>query len=164
MMGDALRSLPETLEGLYEDLLKRIPEDYKEKARLILIWLAYSSQPLTLQELASAVSIPNPQKVLDVYNSSLVSLQRPDDRSHEFDDQHHNISDSIVKLDHFSVKEYILSDHLRASEYTFYFHVSPLVAHLTIAETLVSHIINTNHIDFPVYIQARRCHSRFRKI
>ena len=149
MMEDALRDLPETLEGLYEDLLKRIPKDYKEKARLILMWLAYSLRPLTLQELASAVSIPNPQKVLEVCNSSLVSLQRAGGRSHQFDDQHHSISDNIVKLDHFSVKEYLLSDHLLASEYTVYFHASPLMAHLTIAGTLVSHIIDTNRVGFP---------------
>ena len=155
MMEDTLRDLPETLEGLYEDMLKRIPKVYKEKARSILMWLAYSLQPLTLQELASAVSIPNPQKVLEVCNSSLVSLQRPSDRSHEFDDQHQNISNSIVKLDHFSVKEYLSSDHLLASEHTVYIHASPIVAHLTIAETLVSHIINTNHIDFPrIYTSA----------
>lgn len=33
------------------------------------------------------------------------------------------------------------------TEYTVYFHESPLVAHLIIAETLVSHIINTNQVD-----------------
>ena len=73
MMEDALRDLPETLEGLYEDLIKRIPKDYMEKARLILMWLTYSLKPLTLEELASAVAIPNPLKVLEVCNSSLVS-------------------------------------------------------------------------------------------
>ena len=148
MMEDALQDLPETLEGLYEDQLKQIPKDYKEKARLILMWLAYSLRPLTLRELASAVSIPNPQKVLEVCNSSLVSLQQTGDSSHQFDDTHQNICDSIVKLDHFSVKEYLLSDHLLASESTAYFHANPLVAHLTIAETSVSHIIDTNHVDF----------------
>ena len=148
MMEDALRDLPETLEGLYEDLLKRIPKDYKEKARLILMWLTYSSQPLTLQELASAVAISNPLKVLEVCNSSLVSLQRDGDRSLKLDDAYPYpyIRVSIVKLDHFSVKEYLLSERLLASVETGYFHVDPPVAHLTIAETSVSHIINTNDV------------------
>ena len=145
-MEDALRDLPETLEGLYEDLLKRIPKDYKEKARLILMWLTYSLQPLTLEELASAVAISNPLKVLEVCNSSLVSLQRDGDRSLKLDDAYPNIRVSIVKLDHFSVKEYLLSERLLASVETGYFHVNPPVAHLTIAETSVSHIINTNDV------------------
>ena len=75
MMEDALRTLPQTLEGLYGDLLRQIPTDYKEKVRLVLMWLAYSLRPLTLREFAFAVSVRNPQKVLEICNSSLVSLQ-----------------------------------------------------------------------------------------
>ena len=156
MMEDALQNLPERLEGLYADMLKRIPQDYKEEARLILMWLAYSLRPLTLQELASAVSIPNPLKVLEVCNSSLISLQRDGDRSpvcrlSKVDDTEHNFRNSIIKLDHFSVKEYLMSRRLLASDGTCYFHANPLVAHLTMAETLVSHILNTNDVDITIF-------------
>ena len=147
MMEDALRDLPETLEGLYADLLKRIPKDYKEKARLMLMWPAYSLRPLTLQALASAASIPNPHRVLEICNSSLVSIRRGGDRSPKSDDKHHNIMDNIVKLDHFTVREYLVSGHLLASDETAYFHITPFVAHLTLAEFSVSRLIETNDVD-----------------
>ena len=147
MMEDALRDLPETLEGLYEDLLKRIPKDYKEKARLILMWLAYSLRPLTLQALASAVSIPNPHRVLEICNSSLVSIRRDDDHSPKSEDVHRNIMDKIVKLDHFTVREYLVSGRVLASDETAYFHVNPIVAHLSLAEFSVSRLIETNDVD-----------------
>ena len=147
MMEDALRDLPETLEGSYADLLKRIPKYYKEKARLILMWLACSLRPLTLQALASVVSIPNPYRVLEICNSSLVSIRRDVDRSPKSDDEHHSISDNIVKLDHFTVREYLVSGRLLASDETAYFHVNPLEAHLTLAEVSVSRLIETNDVD-----------------
>ena len=155
MMEDALRDLPETLEGLYDDLLKRIPKVYKEKARLILMWVAYFLRPLTLQELASAVSISNPQKVLEVCNSSFISSKRAYSPLNKYHDKYYNISQNIVKLDHFSVKEYLVSGRLLASDEMAYFHVSPLLAHLTLAELSVSRLIKTNDIDLERNTQYR---------
>ena len=141
MMEVALHKLPETLEGLYADFLRQIPKAYQKKARLVFMWLTYSIRPLTLAELASAVSIPNPEDVLRMCSSALVSLQRKQDDQPK---QHHKISEDIVKLDHFSVKEYLSSGDLLAADGTAYFHVTPLVAHLTIAEIPVSHLLETN--------------------
>ena len=53
----------------------------------------------------------------------------------------------LVNFDHFSVKEYLTSGHLLASEELVSFHATPLVAHLTIAEISVSYIIATNGTD-----------------
>lgn len=146
MMEDALQTLPQTLEGLYADLLRQIPRESKEKVRLILIWLAYSLRPLSLRELAFAVSIRNPQKVLEICDTSLVSLQRNPYWVYKRDEPHDNVND-LVNFDHFSVKEYLTSGHLLASEELAFFHAAPLVAHLTIAEVSVSHFITTNSVD-----------------
>lgn len=148
MMEDALENLPETLEGLYADQLRQVRKDYKEKVRLILMWLTYSLRPLSLVELASAVSIPNPQKVLEICTSSLVSLQRGNGHSPVLVDEHRDVKDDVVKLDHFSVKEYLTSRNILTSEDTAYFHADSLMAHLNMAEISVAHLITTNDISF----------------
>ena len=156
MMEDALETLPQTLKGLYADLPRRIPREYKEKVRPVLVWLAYSLRPISLREMASAVPIRNPQKVLEICNSSLVSLQRTPNRVYKCD-KPHDILDDLVKFDDFSVKEYLTSEHLLVSEGIAFFHVTPLEAHLTIAEISVSRFITTNSIDLTT---RRRTQSR----
>ena len=56
--------------------------------------------------------------------------------------------DDILKFDHFSVKEYLTSEHLLESRETAYFYTTPLVAHLEIAQVSVSHLLDTNNINF----------------
>ena len=132
----ALRDLPKEVVDIYAQVLKDIPEDDKETARSILIWLTYSVKPLTLEELASAGGIPSPQKVLDICTSSLISLQRND--MDNFD---------VVKFDHFSVKEYLTSESFRTSPETAFFYESPLIAHLTMAGECVSRFITINKFN-----------------
>ncbi len=144
MMQEALKNLPEIFEQMYADVLRRIPKGYQKKVRLILMWLAYSIRPLTLQELACAASLPDPRKVLEICTSRLVTvsrkvLERAGLGSGEED---------IVKFDHFSVKEYLTSGHLLASgSETAYFYATPLLAHLEIAQISVSHLLKTNKFD-----------------
>ena len=147
-LQQALKNIPDSLEDLYADVLaNKIPKGYAQKARLMLMWLSYSLRPLTIKELACVACLPDPQDVLWICTSYLVCPQH-DDRSPQLDGQPYNVGDRVVQFDHFSVKEYLTSDHLLATEGTAYFHVSPHEAHLTIAEMLVSHVINTNHVDF----------------
>ena len=136
ILQKALRDLPNEVVDVYAQVLKDIPEDDKETARLILIWLTYSVQPLTLEELASAVGIPSPQKVLEICTSSLVSLQW--DLIDERD---------VVKFDHFSVKEYLNSKKFQTSPETAFFYASPVIAHLTIAEISVSRFIDISNFN-----------------
>ena len=147
-LQQALKNIPDSLEDLYADVLvNKIPKGYTQKARLMLMWLSYSLRPLTLKELACVACLPNPHDVLWICTSYLVCPQY-DDLSPNLDGQPCNVGDRIVQFNHFSVKEYLTSDHLLATEDTAYFHTSPHEAHLTIAEMLVSHIINTNQVDF----------------
>ena len=147
-MQQALNNIPNSLADLYADVLvNKIPKGYAQKARLMLMWLSYALRPLTLRELACVASLPDPQDVLRICTSYLVSLLC-DDTSPQPDGEPCNVEDRVVQFDHFSVKEYLTSDHLLATEDTAYFHASPHLAHLTIAEVLVSRIINTNHVHF----------------
>lgn len=221
-MREALTDLPDSLEALYKDVLvNKIPKDYSEKARLMLLWLCYSLRPLTLQELACVASLPDPQDVLEICNSSLVSLRVKESGEHFFyssssllsdeeleddyddspslslrtdeepeeesddnpslslrtdeeleEDYHDSPSSSLchlrqeeslstqteneyndigrqtyVQLDHFSVKEYLTSEHLLALDETADFYVTPLVANLTIAQISVAHLLETNERD-----------------
>ena len=137
ILQKALTDLPKEVVDIYAQVLNDIPEDDKGTARSILIWLTYSVRPLTLQELASAVSIPSPRKVLDICTSSLVSLQPQDSWSNR----------EVVNFDHFSVKEYLTSEKFRTSPETALFYASPLIAHLTLAEISVSRFININNFN-----------------
>lgn len=145
-MHKALNNLPDSLEGIYADVLNnKIQKTKTKQAKLVLSWLCYSLRPLTLRELACAVNLPHPQDILGICTSYLVSLQP---------DKEHNIVDRIVKLDHFSVKEYLTSNHLPASPETATFYTTPLMAHLTIAEISVSHLIRINNINPAVVLES----------
>ena len=125
-MEEALDDLPKSLEAMYADVLEtKIPEEYREEARVMLMWLAYSYRPLRLRELAFVASLPE-QNVLHICTSSLVSLDEDD-----------------VKFDHFSVKEFLVSERLLASKASS-FYVPPTLAHLQIAGTCISTLFDPN--------------------
>ena len=158
-MKRALDTLPGSLGDMYADVLvRRIPEDYREKARIMLMWLAYSIRPVTLQELASVASLPEHMDVLRICTSSLVTLSREIIRLRPsimenpiwYRDSLPESEADIVKFDHFSVKEYILSEKSLASGRVSasYFFVPPLIAHLSIAQTSVCHLLSTRESQF----------------
>ena len=146
-MQEALTHLPDSLEDIYDDVLvNKIPRGYEEKARLLLMWLCYSLKPLTLRELAYIASVPEPQDILKICTSSFVSRQ-PDVSPSRASGVKRGIECGIVKIDHFSVKEYLTSEHLLSSETTAYFYTTPLMVHLKIADMLVSCLIRTNQLN-----------------
>ncbi|KAF1993541.1 hypothetical protein P154DRAFT_625367 [Amniculicola lignicola CBS 123094] len=53
----ALHEMPRTLDETYERILNSIDDLYVQEARTALIWIAFSLQPLTLEQLAEACSI-----------------------------------------------------------------------------------------------------------
>ena len=131
-MREVLENTPNTLEDTYANVLSKIPERYKKKARLMFMWLAYSIYPLRLRELASVASLPNPEAVLQICTSSLVSLDK-----------------DVVKFDHFSVKEYLVSEHRLASvaPTASSFYVPPMLAHLQIAGTCISTLLDPKLVN-----------------
>ena len=172
-MREVLRNLPITLEDTYANVLsKKIPERYKKKARLMLMWLAYSLRPLTLRELAFIASLPRPEAVLQICTSSFVTVSREtieelqsgenlvsqgtigEWQSDEYFVSRERVEEGLggeefIRFDHFSVKEYLVSErHMTSSTpTTSWFYVPPLLAHLRIAETCVSNLLDLKLVD-----------------
>ena len=124
--------LPKSLEAMYADvLMRKIPEDYREEAKVMLMWLAYSYRPLKLRELAVVASLPE-QNVLLICTSSLVSLEG-----------------DVVRFDHFSVQEFLVSERYLASyaPTAASFYVPPMLAHLQIAGTCVSTLLDPRLVN-----------------
>ncbi|KAH8585985.1 hypothetical protein B0O99DRAFT_695912 [Bisporella sp. PMI_857] len=109
-LDKALANLPLTLEETYNRILDGIPNMYKEETITTLQWLVYSFRPMTVQELAKALTINlkvrppkyDPDKklwtsehLLD-YCSSLVRQEDDGDVR-------------VVSFSHQSVREYLLS-------------------------------------------------------
>lgn len=158
-MEQALKTLPESLEAMYADVLtNRIPTHRRKQSRLMLMWLAYSLRPLRLRELASVASLREPRDVRRILTSSLVTFSQETLPSSErvkaitwrVKPRRESDEDTIVKFDHFSVKEYLMSEELLASSGApvSFFFVPPLLAHLSIARLSVSYLLETNGSHF----------------
>lgn len=133
----ALNALPPTLDETYERILLDIDQDEREKAHIALQWLIFSARPLQLQELAEAVvvnpksnSFSQEERLFDLHDivsicRSLVSLS--DDTSE-------------VRLAHFSVQEYLISERIRDGPVSF-FSVVSVSAHTLMAEVCLTYIL-----------------------
>ena len=135
----ALRAVPESLEATYAKALSRIPRRNAEKARFILLLIAHSFMPLSLEEVADAVALPEPNDVLNICSSTFVSA---DEASYNdlLKQKAKHLRLKMVRLDHFSVKEYLISDSIQESTAS-YFYKSEHLAHLILGEALVSFLI-----------------------
>lgn len=137
---NVLKSLPKTLDEVYDRLLLRIPEGNREIAHRALQWLAYAKRPLLLKEVAAAVVVETgvsalspehsffePQDILNVC-SSLVSY-----------------SDHIglLGLAHYSVQEYLVSRRIREGRAAFY-QILEVPAHILLAETCLTYLLSFN--------------------
>ncbi|KIW28009.1 uncharacterized protein PV07_07701 [Cladophialophora immunda] len=95
----ALKTVPRTLEETYAAALERIEEDDRESVQKILMWLAFSARELTLNEVAAVAGFRFSEDVLRICTSLLVTIID-------------TYSGEVVKLGHFSVKEFLVCRHL----------------------------------------------------
>jgi ankyrin repeat protein len=129
----ALESLPKTLDDTYARILSKIDEeDNGKEAFTILQWLAYSARPLQLKEIVEVIAVdigddprfepenrlPEPRDILTIC-SSLVT-----------------IAESELRLAHFSVKEYLVSDRVPAR------YSIGKSAHGNIAQTCLTYLLH----------------------
>ncbi|KAH0006078.1 Pfs, NACHT and ankyrin domain protein, partial [Aureobasidium melanogenum] len=110
----ALQNLPRTLDDTYTQILENMPGEYVEQTTVILNLLVRSEKPIQIAPLVDAIAVnldkdpgfdpkdrmPVPQEVLKLC-SSLVEVVRV--RNDDYD---------IVRLAHFSVKEYLMSKNI----------------------------------------------------
>ncbi|KAH8672104.1 ankyrin repeat-containing domain protein [Tricladium varicosporioides] len=123
-----LTNLPKTLDATYARILNNIPPLYEREMKTVLILLAFSARPVTIKEVAEATTInmetksftvderfPDPYDIME-FCSSLVSLSEiPNDpqngKTHKLKEC--RPAEQLLQFAHFSVKEYILSDHAK---------------------------------------------------
>jgi ankyrin repeat protein len=156
-----LQDLPGTLDETYDRILLSIDNDhYAEYALRMLKWLAFSSRPLRIHEIAEAVAINvecasfNPDEILEdpldalKICSGLVSLATPDslldDSDHEDDTADSGEDDSrsrqpTIVLAHYSVKEYLVSERIQRNQMKRY-SLQEAACHSYIARSCLSYL------------------------
>ncbi|KAJ5165394.1 uncharacterized protein N7500_007224 [Penicillium coprophilum] len=113
---DALASVPHSLEESYQRILLAIDKMYQEEALKILTWLSFSLAPLTLDAVRTVAGLSFTDSVVEICTTSLVTLN----------------ADNTIRLAHFSVKEFLISEHARTK--VSFFHLSAELAHRVILE------------------------------
>lgn len=56
-VNEQLRTLPQGLEGTYEQILSRIPRNYHDDLKRFLQWLAFSTRTMKVEEIAEVVIV-----------------------------------------------------------------------------------------------------------
>ncbi|KUJ23744.1 uncharacterized protein LY89DRAFT_563532, partial [Mollisia scopiformis] len=161
-----MKSLPDTLDKTYERILLGIDKRYKSQALTALRWLAFAMRPLTIREVAEAVHLFSCEATIgDVGDESRNRLSDPNDIllicsglitiTEELQPDADpigyfpDISEPdmrIIQLSHFSVKEYVVSDHAKLGPASHYHLVEPS-CHTYITHCCVSHLLQYRDID-----------------
>ncbi|KAF2818579.1 ankyrin, partial [Ophiobolus disseminans] len=119
----ALAALPPTLDKTYDRILCAVAAEDAEYAVRVLLWLAFSNRPLTVDEVAEVVAIDvarnpafnrdevleDPLEALDIC-SSLVTITTDNDN------ERLQSTGKVVVLAHYSVKEYLVSDRIQRGQ------------------------------------------------
>ncbi|KAL0632553.1 hypothetical protein Q9L58_008574 [Maublancomyces gigas] len=133
-MKRILSDLPKGLDKTYERTLSMIED--KEAARRILLWLICSESPMTIIQLAEAIIIEPDMNELDLDTrlldyehisemcAGLITIDRIDDKP------------TIVRLAHYSVKEYLLSSRIQGSQ----FSINKLNGHRELATLCLTYL------------------------
>ena len=152
----ALASLPRTLNDTYTRILCNIDEDHYRYALRILQWLTYSARPLELAELAEVVAIdveesprfnprnrfPDPRDIFTIC-SGLISLG--EDTLDEWNNRHDG--NSVVRLAHFSVKEYLVSNAIlqgKANRYS----IQEINANVSISNDCIAYLLSFDGLQY----------------
>ena len=167
-LRQTLDSLPETLDETYDRILCKIDPLFKQEILRILQWLTCSMRPLSLEEVAEVVAFDidndaklNPENRLaepgDVLTlcSSLVTIIDTDcDDDEESRMENIYAADStsetrlpMVRLAHFSVKEYLVSDRIRTASAAF-FRIDEKVSNAVIGEISLSCLLLYDKVSF----------------
>ncbi|KAI9763170.1 MAG: hypothetical protein M1835_007907 [Candelina submexicana] len=156
----ALKALPATLDETYARILNNICSEYKENAFAILQWLVYSARPLRLEEVVDVIAVDvkgnprfdpedrlaEPREILKI-SSSLVTIVEEsmetqgylveDGRREEYG--YYNFQ-AVIRLAHFSVKEYLVSDRIRAGSAASY-SIQEIPANRSMAEVWLAYLL-----------------------
>ncbi|KAF8517210.1 hypothetical protein JB92DRAFT_2668113, partial [Gautieria morchelliformis] len=168
----ALKSLPKTLYQTYDKILSDIHEDDRQDALTLLKWLAFSVRPISLDEAVEVLAtdptaedgplfdprrrLRQAQDILIICSSLVITtapavmVRNIEVNTNEASGSKHNnnLDEGRVspmeelRLAHFSVKEYLISEHLRRGETTVSFYsFNKTMADTFIAETCLAYLL-----------------------
>jgi hypothetical protein len=140
-----LKSLPKTLDDTYERILLGVDQLWRDDVHRVLEWLCFALRDVTLGEMVDALAVtladgakfdpderyPDPRDIL-TRCSSLVSATEA----------------GVIRLAHFSVKEYLVSDRLRSSRASMYTMMEPR-AHDQIAQICLAYLLQFKTVECP---------------
>ena len=149
-----LTSLPKTLDETYARILNNVDEEFVEDVRRVLCCLIYSYYPVAVEELAEIVAVDaegedyyddrnclnEPRDILTVC-SGLVTTARSRRITLMGDAQ---IPIEEVRLAHYSVKEYLVSDRSN-SQRSAEFRIEERLAHETLANLALRYLIHCHN-------------------
>ena len=188
VLRQALQSLPETLDETYDRILFNIPPEYEREAYSALQYLALAPCSVSVADVAEAVAIDRERHTFDpedrladpfdivevlsslvTYSSAQIALNLDEGSSCRYAGAERATG---LRLSHYSVKEYLLSDRLRnkgASK----FYISIYEAHKCIAEACLTYLLWFGHpgsvsldfiLEFPFGLYAARYWYRHARI
>jgi hypothetical protein len=154
MLRKALASLPKTLDDTYVRILCNIDEEYSKDALRILQWLACNARPMRIEELVEVIAVDTegdprfdpenrlkePRDVLTICSSLVATTVEATDGPHG------ETAGEQVRLAHFSVKEYLLSNRITngpAHQYS----VREIHANVSIAEICLAYLLQFDTPD-----------------
>ncbi|KAI9770356.1 MAG: hypothetical protein M1839_003233 [Geoglossum umbratile] len=149
-----LKELPETLDKTYDQILLCIPENCHHEAHTVLQWLAYSRRPMSLAEVAEAITVDRDNQFFDTENrmfdvfsilsicSSLVTLSEK--KAALKNGQTEEMRE--LRLAHYSVKEYLVSRRIQESEAS-KFAIKETEAHEYMGEVCLIYLHYFNNSD-----------------
>ena len=162
----ALASLPKNLDDTYARILCHIDNRYNHYSRFVLKtlqWLTFSTRPLLLEELAETFAIdvdetprfdperrlPEPREILTIC-SSLITLTNykyniPDEESgseayHDWHANNEEDSKTYVRLAHFSVQEYLVSERIQHGTAPHY-NIRAIESNRVLAEDCLAYLL-----------------------
>ncbi|CAH0057757.1 unnamed protein product [Clonostachys solani] len=147
MIRAELRSMPGTLDETYERILGSVPGVHRELVQSALKWLAFSSRPILLEELAEAVvlrpelgdfspassrlftakavvdlcGVLVAQTTIDPHKVDLQWLRKKGEVEARGRQNFYDKTATVVSLSHYSVKEYLVSSRLQESAFSGYY-------------------------------------------
>lgn len=158
MLKRLLSSLPRTLDDTYSRALENIDAEYINYAVRLFPWLCFSFRPTTLDEanemlatkLGSHPGYDEDELLNDPYDMQQVCLSLLTINTEPVSEMNSSFSTTgnagaIIRLAHYSVKEYLVSDRLRGS--CRMFKVSEKEAHAMIAEVCIRFLLRFNQED-----------------
>ena len=148
-----LAKLPKTLDETYERVLKDINENNRGHARRLFHCVAVAVRPLRVEELAEILSFD-----FDAAEKGIPTFH-PNRRPKDHEEAVLSICSSlitiidnrglrVVQFSHFSVKEFLTSNHLAScTEQPTPYHIIPILAHTMLAQVCLGLLLHSDEGD-----------------